>query len=341
MHPLLPRGARRGALALLAAASLLLAGCAAPQRASAGSGRVRVVIPTTAISWLLPGVARQTGAFSRHGLDVDITVAGSGPLAAQAVTGGSADVGFNVLNLTLQAAGQGRDLVNFGKVFNQWDGQLVVSGKVDQERGLRAQADPQARVRGLKGLTLAVVGPGTGDDLLLRATLKDAGMEPDKDVRITPIKDTQATVAALSAKRIDGFLRASPVPQLALHQAGAVTLMDFGAADTDGLFAGVLFAQRSWLDAHRAEAKQLIAALNEAAGFVHSRPEEAGATVREGYKALPGEVFDQALASALRLEPERVAAITEQDFRTNLRYVQPADAASGLEFGRVVDNSLV
>ncbi|HEX6501123.1 MAG TPA: ABC transporter substrate-binding protein [Micromonosporaceae bacterium] len=329
------------AVPALLAALLVVAGCAAPNRASASSDKVRLVIPTTAISWLLPGVARQTGAFGRHGLSVQLTVAGSGPLAVQAVTSGSADVGLDVLNLTLQAAGQGRDLVNFGKVFNQWDGQLVVSEKVARQRGLSSGSDPGAVFGGLKGLTLAVVGPGTGDDALLRAELRDAGLTPDKDVRITPIKDTQATVAALSTGRIDGFLRASPVPQLALRRGGATTLFDFGANDTQGLFAGVLFADRRWLSTHRDTAKRLVAALSEAAAFVRSHPEQGADAVRSAYTGLPDEVFGQALASALRLADDHVAAISEQDFRTNLRYVQPASAAGGLRYDRVVDNSLL
>lgn len=334
------RFVRTRCIAILLSAALA-AGLSACSPRTNNNGHLHVVVPTIATAWTLPFMAQDTGAFKRHGLQVDITVAGSGPLAVQAVMAGNGDVGLDVLNLTLEAAAKGQDLVNLGKVFSQWDGQLVVSSKVDAERHISAQPSQRARVQALKGLTLAVVGPATGDDILLRSLLTDAGLQPDRDVRITPIKDQQGTVSALGNGRIDGFMRASPVPQFAIYRKVGVPIVDFSKFDAKGLYAGVVFARRGQLARDRDRLNRFVAALNEAAKYVRQHRADAARLLKSHYQNLPQPVFDAAFQSAARLSTPRVERVSEVDFRENLRFVQTENAASKLEYGRVVDDSLL
>ena len=330
--------AARLAAVLLAAA--LVPGCARHDASAASDGALRIVVPTGAMSWILPYIADTDGSFRNHGISATITVAGSGPLDIDAVLGGSADVGFNVLNLVEQAQAQGRDLVAFGRVFRHWSGQLVVSRSVASRLHLAAMPSLTDRGRALKGMTIGVVCPATGDDALLRMTLQQAGLSPDSDVTITPIKDAAATIGALAAGHIDAFLRATPDAEVAVARGIASTVANFTDAGQEGLMAGTLVASRGWLAAHGALARRLIAALDQAAADLAAHPAAIGRELRARFPGLSDAVFNTVFAETRQLADDPIAPITRQDFQANLALLPAADAPR-LEYSSVVDNSHV
>jgi ABC-type nitrate/sulfonate/bicarbonate transport system substrate-binding protein len=335
----------RAVLAALAAAAVAgasVTACNAQAAQSNGGTTVALVVPTTAMSWMLPSLAKSIGSFRAEHINPQITVTGTGPLTVQAVDAGSAPIGFDVLNLTLAATAKGQQLVNFGKVYRQWDGQLVVSKRVYSQHRIGSLKTTTAKLRALKGLTIAVVAPASGDDLLLRSQLKAAGVNPDHDVRITYITDPAATTAALRAGRIDGFMRATPVPQLATESGLAMPVLNLATAEPRGLFCGVLFAQRSWLASHRQLAVRVIKALDAAAAYQRQHPQAAEKLVRAALGAgLPAGVFTSSYQSTLRQAVPKVSPITQSDFQINLNFARASGTAGSVVFSRVVDNSLL
>lgn len=325
-------------LAAIVLATALVPGCGRHDPGPASGGSLRIVVPTGAMSWILPYVANTDGSFRAHGINATITVAGSGPLDIDAVLGGSADVGFNVLNLVEQAQAQGRDLVAFGRVFRHWSGQLVVSRSAASRMHLAVTPSVTERIRAMKGMTIAVVGPATGDDALLRMTLRQAGLSPDSDVTITPIKDAAATVGALAAGHIDAFLRASPDAEVAIAKGLASTVADFTDTGQEGMMAGALVASHSWLAANGALARRLIAALDQAAADLAAHPAAIARELRARFPGLSDAVFSTVLAETRQLADDPIAPITRQDFQANLALLPSADAPR-LEYSRVVDNS--
>src|SRR6266567_4336562 len=77
---------------------------------------------------------------------------------------------------------------------------------------------PAKEVKDLKGSRLGMTRAGSGTDLSLRALLKDAGLEPDRDVAIIAIGGVSSANAALKAGQVDGFMGGEPATAIAVHQ---------------------------------------------------------------------------------------------------------------------------
>ena len=69
---------------------------------------------------------------------------------------------------------------------------------------------PAKEVKDLKGTKLGMTRAGSGTDLSLRALLKDAGLEPDRDVAIIAVGGVSSATAALKAGQIDGYMGGEP-----------------------------------------------------------------------------------------------------------------------------------
>jgi NitT/TauT family transport system substrate-binding protein len=77
---------------------------------------------------------------------------------------------------------------------------------------------PATDVKGLKGTKLGMTRAGSATDLALRALLRDAGLEPDRDVAVIAVGSSASAAAALKAGQIDGFMGGEPGGAVIVHQ---------------------------------------------------------------------------------------------------------------------------
>jgi NitT/TauT family transport system substrate-binding protein len=74
-------------------------------------------------------------------------------------------------------------------------------------------------VRDLKGLRIGISSAGASTDTTLQFLLREAGLDPKKDVNILPVGDPATMLAALKNGVIDGAMAVEPTQTVALHQA--------------------------------------------------------------------------------------------------------------------------
>ncbi|BCB84837.1 hypothetical protein Psuf_021500 [Phytohabitans suffuscus] len=124
--------------------------------------------------------AMEKGVFDRHGLDVEMKYVT--PAAAQAaLLAGDVDVAFDGDELMRAVAAAGR-----GKVF-------MTSGGMP----FAIFSDEPLTVPGLRGKTISSTTPGSSFSSALMKTLRDAGLDPAKDVKIVYLQTVAAQYAAL------------------------------------------------------------------------------------------------------------------------------------------------
>jgi ABC-type nitrate/sulfonate/bicarbonate transport system substrate-binding protein len=137
----------------------------------------------------------------------------------------------------------------------------------------------QDRAAGLPPLTLAMVYPFSTHHYELRYWLAAAGIDPDRDVRLTVVPPPQM-VAHLSAGNIAGFCVGEPWGSLAAGMGLGKVI-----ATSSDIFAGrlekVLGVTRSWADAHPETHGALVKAVIGAARWCDAnRAELAGMIAR-------------------------------------------------------------
>src|SRR5262249_56613458 len=72
-------------------------------------------------------------------------------------------------------------------------------------------------VRDLKGLKIGISSAGASTDTTLQYLIREAGLDPKKDVSILPVGDPNTMLAALKNGVIDGAMAVEPTQTVAVH----------------------------------------------------------------------------------------------------------------------------
>lgn len=183
--------------------------------------KVMTAAPSLTTAVPLTVIARQYD--KAHGLIIENPQAGTNSsLIIDAVLSGNADFAVAGTLTVLQAIRAGANLTIVGAVANN---QLVtVVGKDALKKIDFARNKPIGeRIKALKGLTIGTNPTGATYTQMLRAYLKEYGLDPDNDVKLVGIADASALITGLEQGRFDAIATASGVAEQALSlDAGSV-----------------------------------------------------------------------------------------------------------------------
>lgn len=189
-------------------------------------------------------VADTLGYFKEEGLDPDIQNVTSGTKAVMAVVSGSSQFTVTAPQSAFRARGEGTDLVLVGSAITQLASNVVISKAWAEKNGITDASSYEDRLKALKGSTIGITTAGSGTDQVVRFLAKQAGINADKDMTITPLGGSTAMLPAFSRGEIDGFTTSPPVPETAVDQFGGVKLFDLVGGkvkELDGfLYQGVV-----------------------------------------------------------------------------------------------------
>jgi NitT/TauT family transport system substrate-binding protein len=150
------------------------------------------------------------GIFLRHGLEVQLSYLPPAT-ATQALSSGS---------VPIAATG--------GSTASAWVGgatELVYVAGVSNKAPYRVVSRPEiTRMEELRGKAVGLTTPGASPSVLMLDVLRRYGLEPDRDVTITYLRDTQAGVAALLSGVVHATATGSPTAEYAIEQGGRLLL---------------------------------------------------------------------------------------------------------------------
>ena len=191
------------------------------------------VLSQTATNWVLyAGLAN--GDFTREGVDVQMSVAGSSAKLVSALQAGTVDVGSMAAGHVLDAVESGRDMVILMGL-NRPIFSLVAASKF-------------SKVSDLRGATIGVDQARTGYVHLVRDLLRDGGISTN-DYRINDVGGVEARYKALLAGQIDVALVTVPQDLLAVERGYKV----IAAIDRmpEAYTGSVAVSRRQWATANK------------------------------------------------------------------------------------------
>ncbi|HTE63387.1 MAG TPA: ABC transporter substrate-binding protein [Solirubrobacteraceae bacterium] len=253
-------------------------------------------------------IADAAGIFEKHGLDVELVVTGSGAVTFPALLNGDTPFGAIVFSDSLKAAAEGQLVTNVSTIMSQYATDVVVTKEFAEKNGITGDMEWQDSIGRMKGATIAIATVGSGSDLLLRFLLKEAGLDPDKDVTITPISSDTGRLAAFRAGRIDSVLTASPVPETLVDSVGAVYVArptSGGVEPLDGFVYTTLAVNKQYGEKNPDVVSRMVAAMAETMKLIHDDPAKVNEALSnaEGFSELSPEVLDQAIKNNLPAIP--------------------------------------
>ncbi|MEE2058429.1 ABC transporter substrate-binding protein [Rhodococcus artemisiae] len=302
MHRRLPIWAATLALATA------LTSCSAQsgQLESDEDGITTVRISSTQSFNTAPAALLVEGDFTeRYGLDFEqVNIAGSGSSnQIAAILSGDADIAVAASNAFVDATIGGADLQIIAGVSDIIQS-LVVSNNAIDRFGVDVDGSPQERVRALRGMKIGAGPTGSAGNASLRVVLDDAGLDPDRDVTLVPLADTNSAVAAgLEQGTFDATWATTGSGEVAVARGTATTLISVPAGDApalDGYVCNVAFAPTRFIQQNPEVVDRIREALAEATRLTKEEPEQAGRILKASvYSGMDQPVFDLAWSQAI------------------------------------------
>lgn len=159
---------------------------------------------------LMDWVAKDKGFFEKRGLDVSIVQFTSGPAQLAAALSGATDIFNTGPALTIPANQRGACVkyVTAGEM-----NVINIIAQKDLSLPNRDAPFPKPLID-LKGKTIGVIARGSVVESMLKRVLRQAGLDPDRDVTFVAVGGSATSVAAFKAKRVDALLTFAPTEQL-------------------------------------------------------------------------------------------------------------------------------
>jgi NitT/TauT family transport system substrate-binding protein len=154
-------------------------------------------------------IAVRDGYFKDEGLNVNFQVIK--PSAAAAALGsGSLPFIASACTDVVNLANQGVDVLAVAGLEHYLMLDLVVSKATMNSKHLSLDMPIEERFKALKGMTIAISGPGASTDVFLSWMLQKAGLDRTTDVSTLTAATHGERVAALTGGKVDGFLSGPP-----------------------------------------------------------------------------------------------------------------------------------
>jgi len=271
----------------LLALALLLA--AAPEITAQPRTPVKIAVLRAAFVYFTPYVAEGKGFFAQHGLDAQLIYFRSGAETTTAVVSGSTEFGALATEHVTQVRDQGLRLKAI--VANLTDSPFTLIVRKEVELPNAARGYPHV-IRDLKGLKLGITGRGASTDFTLRFLVKEAGLDPDKDVTIIATGGIATSLAALQKGDIQGYLAFEPIQSQAIHGLGiAKPVIDIRKGEGPRLLHEYAYnsmvAKEEYLDANPETARRMVAAVLDTHRFL-ADPKNFEETVKVAEKYFEG-----------------------------------------------------
>ncbi|HZS01977.1 MAG TPA: ABC transporter substrate-binding protein [Chloroflexota bacterium] len=208
-------GSRESAPAAAGTAASAIQGAGAPTASGAPTAapaprQFDMPLVSTAASIVPFWVAQEQGIFERYGLAPTL-VQLPPATAAQALSAGSAPIAAAGGSVVSAWVGGSTDLVFVAGNSNRAPYRVIVRPEI-------------TRMEDLRGKSVGLTTPGASPSVAMIEVLRRYGLEADRDVTFTYLRDTQATVAGLLSGVVDAIATSSPQAEYALAEGNRLLL---------------------------------------------------------------------------------------------------------------------
>jgi NitT/TauT family transport system substrate-binding protein len=310
--------------------SLSACGSGAPVTTSAdGKTNVDLVEAVHNLGYIDLYVAQHQGFFAQQGITLHLSAAGGDSQAFAAILGGSAQFALGDATLAEISREKHGDGVVLGELVSRAQF-FAVSKTISTPFTSGAQ---------FKGRTFVTSPPPNTSYNVLLSSLKQAGLDPAKDAKITTVAPG-TEIGPVLAGQADVAVAQEPMVDTAVVQNGAHVLYSW--ADTIGEFTNTgLQTTSSFVKANPTVAQKMVNALQMGAMYTYAHPDAAKTIARAEFPTLPAAVVDAAIQ---RLIDNHIPASTlavQQDGWNKLMGLgqQLGNCACNVDFSQIVDNS--
>jgi NitT/TauT family transport system substrate-binding protein len=240
----------------------------------------------TGISNYALEMGKRTGIFRKNGLDPEVVYVNSGSLLNQALIAGTFDVALSQGSEAMLAKLRGADMRITAVIANRFNHVYLTTPNITS-------------IKQLKGKRVAVSRFGSGSHFQTNLVLKEAGLDPEKDVTVLQIGNSAARIGAIVSGTVDGTIMAGDfVPRA--KKEGLNILIDLADSKIEYPFLS-LHMMGNYLDRNLRIAKALIKSVADSIHAMNTDQATAKAAIRQALRTEDSETVEFALVRSLRV----------------------------------------
>jgi NitT/TauT family transport system substrate-binding protein len=153
----------------------------------------------------------------------------------------------------------------------------VLSNDAIKKTGIQLAMLVDEKIKRLSGLKIGITSPGSSTDVSIRTMLMARDMVPDQVVKLQPLGDGTAILAAFDKKLVDGFVFASPVPEIVEARGlGKIVINPLAreVPEQVGVPYSVMATSRATFEKKPEVIRASARAMTKALIFAHDKPAE-------------------------------------------------------------------
>lgn len=245
---------------------------------------VKIALPAATLESMPIYIAQTEGFFKKRGVEVDLITSRGGGEAMKAYIAGEVNIvatGFPEVGLMKS---RGVDV----ELFFAQTSRVPFSLISRKDLALKSVAD-------LKGKTVAVTSPGSLTSNLARYFVKEAGLDPDKDVSFVSVGGGGEILGALKSNRADAAMLFEPFVTLGVQQGIVDVLVDV-PEKLNAFQSSPLSTSKAFLNKSPKEAQAIFDALVDAVQVIHNDKAKTLEVARKVFANADMKVLEGALA---------------------------------------------
>jgi ABC-type nitrate/sulfonate/bicarbonate transport system substrate-binding protein len=243
--------------------------------------------PVPLVLWSVTYLAEDLGYYKEEGLTIERVPLANGPTSLAALLSGNGQGNLSTPGELLAAVAKGQDLRTIMSYGNRTAMTLLISKPLSDKLGVGPQSslkEREAALKSIKGGRFGITTPGSLTDAFTRLALKQAGLDPVKDVQIVPMQSLSVAMAALQNNGIDAFMGLSPVTEQAIRELKALPLLAVATGEIRegaALQGQVLEVRASDIAAHPEVFAGMVRADTRALRYIIEKPDAARDLLRK------------------------------------------------------------
>jgi ABC-type nitrate/sulfonate/bicarbonate transport system substrate-binding protein len=228
--------------------------------------KVRIAVATSSLAFLVPFVAKDRGLYLRHGSDVEIIQMRPNVAMAALISG---DIDYvELIGSIIRSAAKGIPV------------RAISTGIKAPFFSIVAQSKYKS-IKDLKGAIIGITSIGGTNHVSTRLTLRQFGLDPEKDVKLLAIGDEKLMYDAFKIGRVDSIVVAPPF-SVQLKREGFPLLAQ--TADYVTIPFSGLGTTTERIKNNRAQIKRLLKAEIEALRFIQTNAAGTTDVIRKRFK---------------------------------------------------------
>jgi NitT/TauT family transport system substrate-binding protein len=287
-------------LAALAAALAVPSAARAQERQ-----KIKITVPTISTIFYPLYFGQDKGIFAKENMEIEvISTNGDGP-DVDAVISGSAQFAISTPNRLFTSFEQGKPLKAIGMLARRMAIDCAMNKQVADKLGVTTAMPLEARLKAMKGLTVAGTRPGAFTYVLLDIYGKRVGLTAQKDFQLIGVGGLASMLPALENNQIAIGCTGSPFTELAVSRQKAIRFTNNARGDDpafDDFLFEMIYARPEYLQQNGDTVRGFLRALFTSVGQILDTPSaDHMPMLKKLYSGVPDDVMLETFENTKRI----------------------------------------